>query len=168
MQAEQSPKPWYKHPWAWFVIALPASVVVASISTYFIAMKGLDPVITKDYYKEGLAVNTDLTLEKNAINLGLHAQVSIDNQTVTVKLAAKDAATLSAMRGSPIQFELENLSFQAANVNSLLMPVGVGEWRGQLEGKVSQATWSGRLIGPNWRISQRLENIKPVQFELKP
>ncbi len=168
MPTTNSIKPWYKHGWAWFLIALPMSVVVASISTYFIAMKGLDPVITKDYYKEGLAINKDLSLDKKAAQLGLSAKLDIDGQTVTLKLSAKDAGTLTALSRQPLKFELENLSFQANNLETTLMPIEAGVWRGQMTDKVSQATWSARLQGPDWRISQRLENVTPKSLELKP
>lgn len=168
MQVENSSTPWYKQAWPWILIALPGSVVIASISTYFLAVKGLDPVITTDYYKEGLAINTDLTLDKRAADLGLLADVTLDGQTVILKLSAKDKSTIDALARQPIKFELENLSFQAANLNSLLMPVEAGEWRGQLVGKVSQASWTARLIGPDWRITQRVENVVPTHLALKP
>lgn len=64
MQEIQTVKPWYKQFWPWMIMGLPASVVVASIVTYFIALDGIDSVISKDYYKEGLAINADLTLDK--------------------------------------------------------------------------------------------------------
>lgn len=43
-------KPWYKHPWVWFIIALPATAVVAGITTVVIATKGRDPLVG-EYYK---------------------------------------------------------------------------------------------------------------------
>lgn len=168
MQLEKSITPWYKQVWPWLLIALPLSVVIASIGTYFVALKGLDPVITKDYYKEGLAVNTDLTRDKKAADLGLVADVRIDGQVVTLKLNAKNQNTIDALSRQPIVFELENLSFQAANLNSTLMPIEPGVWRGQLVGSVSQASWTARVIGPDWRITQRVENTTPSHLMLKP
>lgn len=69
-------------------MGLPASVVIASIVTYFIALDGIDSVISKDYYKEGLAINTDLTLDKKATEMGLMADVEISRFTVVLKLSA--------------------------------------------------------------------------------
>ena len=50
-------KPWFKQFWPWFLIILPGTVVIASLATVIIAFKGADDVVSKDYYKEGLAIN---------------------------------------------------------------------------------------------------------------
>lgn len=38
---------WYKHPWVWFMIALPASAVVASLYTVYVASQHAPVVIAK-------------------------------------------------------------------------------------------------------------------------
>lgn len=169
MQEIQTVKPWYKQFWPWMIMGLPASVVIASIVTYFIALDGIDSVISKDYYKEGLAINTDLTLDKKATEMGLMADVEISaDSTVVLKLSAKDAAALKSMETRPIQLELENLSFQANNLSAVLIHAQSGEWRGKLSGQVSRATWHARVLGGEWRITQRIENTVPTHFILKP
>lgn len=50
-------KPWYKQFWPWFIIALPASAVIAGITTVFIAYENADSLVVDDYYKEGKAIN---------------------------------------------------------------------------------------------------------------
>lgn len=40
--------PWYKQFWPWFIIALPASVVVASFFTLWLAISNPDPLIVDD------------------------------------------------------------------------------------------------------------------------
>lgn len=165
-------KPWYRHQWPWILMGLPFSVVVASFITYFIAIKGLDPVISKDYYKDGLAVNADLSLDQRAASLGLAAQVEFDNGHVVLYLSAKDEKTIKQLHGQPLKLELENLSFQASNVNAILVPNhntnSNGQWQGQLDGPLRQSTWRVRLIGPDWRISARLDNMIPRTLHLKP
>lgn len=168
MQEIQTVKPWYKQFWSWMIMGLPASVVVASIVTYFIALDGIDSVISKDYYKEGLAINADLTLDKKAETLGLVADVELLDSNVTLKLSAPDANVLKEMQSRPIQFELENLSFQAKNLDAVLIPAEPGVWRGKLNGQVSKATWNARVLGGEWRITQRIENTVPTHFVLKP
>ena len=73
MQTGNTVTPWYKQFWPWVLIGLPTSVVIASVVTYFLAINGMDSVISKDYYKEGLAVNADLERDKKAVALGLSA-----------------------------------------------------------------------------------------------
>lgn len=41
------PAPWYKHAWVWFIIALPATAVVASLYTVYIAKQNAPQVIAK-------------------------------------------------------------------------------------------------------------------------
>lgn len=40
--------PWYKQFWPWFIIALPASVVVASFVTLWLALSNPDPLVVED------------------------------------------------------------------------------------------------------------------------
>lgn len=39
--------PWYKYPWVWFMISLPASAVVAGLYTVYIAHQNAPQVIAK-------------------------------------------------------------------------------------------------------------------------
>lgn len=40
--------PWYKQFWPWFIIALPASVVVASFFTLWLAISNPDQIVLSD------------------------------------------------------------------------------------------------------------------------
>ena len=42
-------QPWYKHPWVWFIIALPASAVIAGVITFYIAHQNAPQVIAKEH-----------------------------------------------------------------------------------------------------------------------
>ena len=59
MQEPRIVKPWYKQFWPWVIIGLPTSVVIASIVTYFIALDGIDSVVSKDYYKEAARLGNE-------------------------------------------------------------------------------------------------------------
>ena len=52
--------PWYKYGHVWLIISGPAIVVVAGIVTAWIAVRSADPVIDKDYYRDGLEINKTL------------------------------------------------------------------------------------------------------------
>lgn len=41
-------KPWYKQFWPWFIIMLPASAVVASVATLFIAINNPDYMVLEE------------------------------------------------------------------------------------------------------------------------
>ena len=41
-------EPWYRQFWPWFIIALPASVVIASFITLWLAISNPDQLVIKD------------------------------------------------------------------------------------------------------------------------
>lgn len=67
--------PWYRQFWAWFVFILPATVVVAGITTVIIATRYSDNLVVDNYYKEGLAINRYLAQDQYAQAHGLSAEL---------------------------------------------------------------------------------------------
>jgi hypothetical protein len=61
---ESNSKPWWRYPLVWMVISGPACVVVAGFATLWIAIKIPDPVVSEDYYREGLEINRTLVDKK--------------------------------------------------------------------------------------------------------
>ena len=74
-------KPWYRHFWAWFVLAIPAASVVMGISLVYVASQNKVSMVKDDYYKEGKAINQRIDKLKRAIALGLTAEVSFSRET---------------------------------------------------------------------------------------
>lgn len=48
VQAPAVIEPWYKQFWPWFIIALPASVVIASFFTLWLAISNPDHLVVTD------------------------------------------------------------------------------------------------------------------------
>jgi hypothetical protein len=69
---------WYKEPWLLLVIGGPLLVVCASLFTGFIAFRGADQVVAKDYYRQGLMINTNLQRDAKARELALYAGLQLD------------------------------------------------------------------------------------------
>lgn len=61
------PEPWWKFGHVWLVIAGPAVVVVASFVTLYLAITRPDPLVSEDYYRQGMEINK--TLDKAATSL---------------------------------------------------------------------------------------------------
>jgi hypothetical protein len=76
MNAIPTPAPWYRQPWPWILMSGPAVVVVASLFSAYLAVRGADPVIEEDYYRRGLEINAELARLQNAAALGLHAELA--------------------------------------------------------------------------------------------
>jgi hypothetical protein len=68
--------PWYRQPWPWFLIALPAIAVVGGIVTTVLAVRSDDGLVASDYYKRGLGINAELSRRERAAELGLSAEIS--------------------------------------------------------------------------------------------
>ena len=67
--------PWYKQFWPWFLIALPASVVIGSFVTLGLFSKNAVSLVAEDYYKKGKGINIDLSKINAAKELDLGAMV---------------------------------------------------------------------------------------------
>ncbi len=77
---------WYKQFWPWFLIFLPASVVVASMFTIMLATDNADSLVVDDYYKKALQINRDLTKIEHAKKIGLSGSVVIHNDSLQLNL----------------------------------------------------------------------------------
>ncbi len=84
-----SPKPWYREFWPWFLMSLPATAVIAGITTVVIAVRSSDGMVVGDYYKAGLAINQTLARDNAAYALGLTATVRNEDGALLLTLAGR-------------------------------------------------------------------------------
>jgi len=88
-------QPWYRQPWPWFLISLPALAVAGGIVTVILALRTSDGVVAPDYYKRGLAINEELSRRERAGALGVKVSLSADSlrqgDRVTVRVASAEA-----------------------------------------------------------------------------
>ena len=89
------PAPWWKFGHVWLVIAGPAIVVVAGFVTLYIALRYPDPVISKDYYREGIEINK--TQANSAASMAPAVQGRNHAQTGVVVLDS----TINPAAGTP-------------------------------------------------------------------
>lgn len=92
--------PWYRQPWPWFLISLPATAVVAGLATYFIAARGFDGPVVADYYKQGLAINEEIGRSELARRLEVEAKIGFDG------LAAGERVRVELTSAQPLPPEL--------------------------------------------------------------
>ncbi len=79
-------RPWYKEPWLWLVILLPASAVVAGIATVIIAVRNADDLVDDNYYQSGLAINRNLDAQKKAQQLDIKGRLFLSQQKIQLQL----------------------------------------------------------------------------------
>lgn len=163
---QNTPLPWYRQFWPWFIIALPASVVVAGISMVFVAFHHADTLVNDDYYRDGLAINERLAEDQEALRLGLRAEVVFDTLTgeVTVELAGAEdpVKSLKLLLIHPVD-ENRDQSIDLAYL-------GEGRYRADLE-SVPANRYYLRLQAPpgqGWRLNGELDFTSARQVTLIP
>ncbi len=83
-------EPWYKQGWPWTLIAIPFLTVVAGVITIIIASNTDDSLVQDDYYKKGLAINSNLALTQFAADNQIAATAYFDqaSKLLLVKLSS--------------------------------------------------------------------------------
>ena len=74
--------PWYRQPWPWFLISLPAAAIIGCIVTTVLAVRSADGVVA-DYYQRGLSINNELARTRRARGLEANAALPIDETRPT-------------------------------------------------------------------------------------
>ena len=128
--------PWYRQFWPWFLIALPASAVVAGFITLYIAISNRDSLVVDDYYKQGLAINQRLKEQQvaKALNLTAHASLDPISHRLTLVLTASheiDEPTLKLSMVHATQADQDQiilLKRQATNTYTASLNVKPGKW----------------------------------------
>ncbi|MDF3031817.1 MAG: hypothetical protein K0R03_2375 [Moraxellaceae bacterium] len=148
--AHEERKPWYRHPWVWFMLALPASAVIAGIATVVIAVVHQDSLVRDDWYKEGKAINQSIARDSAATRLGLAAGLRIDAVTgeVIVNLRQKNAA---AVQPATLTLNFSHPTLASAD-QSLTLARRDGSYRGQLAQPL-KGRYAVELGSPEWRLT---------------
>lgn len=76
-----SAPPWWKFGYVWLVLAGPAVVVVASFVTLYLALSRPDPLVSQDYYRQGININQTLDAAATAASLAPAVQARNHAQT---------------------------------------------------------------------------------------
>src|SRR5512136_1188710 len=88
--------PWYRQPWPWFLISLPAIAVVGGSITFYLAARDWDGPVASDYYKQGLAINEEIARSRRATELGIEATVKLSG------LAAGERVRIELQSAQPL------------------------------------------------------------------
>lgn len=75
---KQAGESWRSVGLMWFVVGLPATVVVAGLITVGIAVKSSDDVVRDDFRKEGLAIYSDPSRDAAAAEIGARILLTVD------------------------------------------------------------------------------------------
>lgn len=142
-------KPWYREPWPWFLISLPAAAVVAGIATVWIAATNADGLVVGDYYKAGLAINQTLERDDAARALGLNASLSDEDGALSLSLRGN----LNAWPGQ-LTLVLAHPTRPGMDQSIALSHAGGGRYRAALPA-LPPGKWHAQLsdAAATWRLA---------------
>ena len=143
-------KPWFRQFWPWFLIALPASVVVAGFATLYIANRHADDLVVDDYYKNGLAINRQLEKKQRAAAQGITAQLRFDPRSVSITVDGPvTSEQLLLLMSHPLEadrdFAVTVTSVEAGLYTAMLEAPVAPRWHWTLQNNQDATGW--RLDG---------------------
>jgi uncharacterized protein len=164
MQREATPsrrKPWYREPWPWLLMAGPAIVVVAGLTTAFIAFRGADGLVADDYYKQGLSVNREIARDQAARDLGVAGAIELLPDRVRVTLRASSALPdrITVRFAHPSRASEDRVVHTAR--------VADGAWEAPLP-QLHAGRWLAIVEAERWRVSAQLNTKAASAAELSP
>lgn len=145
-------RPVWKEPMVWLIAGLPASVVVASFVTYYIAATNVDPLVNAGYHKEGLAPVQDTSKFERAAELAINGELVIRDGVAEISLAGR-------MEALPVGLELllQHPSDASQDVKVLFSDRGTGLYTGLLPARLSgKRQWILEPEDRGWRLSGEL------------
>ena len=151
LHGDGSQAPWYRQFWPWFLIALPASVVAASMFTIWLATRSPNPMVVDDYSR--IARSTEQRRERDlaAAALGVEARIRILPGVGLVELelfpASLQPAGLQLLLSHPLVAERDQV------VELMRTPTG---WSGSLP--PLEGRWYLQLYPQDgdWRLAGEL------------
>lgn len=142
-------KPWYREPWPWFLISLPATAVIAGLITVWFAAKSADGLVVGDYYKAGLAINQTLARDDVARDLALHATLRVDDGMLALTLDGRLLAY-----PAQLTLVLAHPTRQGQDQQLTLDHIGNGRYRAAFPA-LADGKWHALLsdAAATWRLS---------------
>ncbi len=154
-------QPWYRQFWPWFLIALPATAVVAGIATVIIAVNNHVDLVKDETTKLGKMVTTETRQDDTAREMGLKATVHLVPQTGTL---AVEVSTLP----DEVILEVVHATLAEKDQQIHLRREPDGLFRGQLQ-PLQAGKWELRLsdVKHQWRLTAPYNGLDD-QVELRP
>ncbi|MGB5454659.1 MAG: FixH family protein [Gammaproteobacteria bacterium] len=157
--------PWYTYKIVWLVIAIPAASVFAGMFMIYLAVNTDDGLVVDDYYKEGMAINQSLLRDKSATELGLSAQLRVEEAGDMVRLSFNKGA----LANYPDRMTLHFQHATHAGHDQILALVRAPEdqYIGYLKQTIKEGVWHIMLSTEQWRLVERVHWQNGLNINLR-
>jgi hypothetical protein len=170
--------PWYRQGWPWFLIAPPAIAVIGGAVTFYLAAHSWDGPVAQDYYKQGLAINTEIARAARAAELGISADVALEGLAAGDRVRVTVHATQPLPPEAALQFRLVHPGRRDADRVALLGRAAiaedrrsasyVGEWSSDAAARPAQpVAWQAVLETREWRVDDGFSTAGAGAFTLR-
>lgn len=147
-------QPWYTYKILWLVIAIPAASVFAGMFMIYLAVNTDDGLVVDDYYKEGMAINQSLLRDRTAAELGLSAQLSMEEAGDTVRLSFNKGAL--ANYPDQLTLHFQHATYAGNDQVLALVKAPENQYIGYLKQAIKEGVWHIMLSTEQWRLVERV------------
>ena len=158
--------PWYRHKLVWMIIAIPAASVFAGIYLIYLATNTDHSLVVDDYYKQGMAINQNLQRDKTAAQLGLGAQLVVED--------SGDMIRLTLVKGrledypDKLTLHFQHATHDAHDQVVPLVRAPQNQYIGYLKEAIKEGVWHIMLSTDQWRLMERVHWQNGLKINLAP
>lgn len=149
--------PWYRQPWPWLLMIMPATAMFGGIFTWWLAAHSNHSLVVDDYYREGRAINQQLARDDRATQLGLRANLAAAAGGILVTIEGRMAPDAYP---DALQLRLVHATESALDAQVMLRHGGGGRYlaSGALP---ASGHWIVHLEDPqrSWRLLARTDRF---------
>jgi hypothetical protein len=155
MQREDT-DPWYRQFWPWFIIALPATAVVAGLYTLWLAMQTSDSLVVQS--NDGLHIVTErnTAAEREASRLELSAHITIQSESGAVSVSLTGHPDVEYPDSLSLQLRHPTMASRDSHIELLrAMPDAAGNpaWAGHFVSLPTGRFYLTLSSNNDWRLS---------------
>ncbi|TDT39396.1 hypothetical protein DES49_2321 [Halospina denitrificans] len=165
MKDDDKQRPWYREPWPWVLIAIPAAAVIWSIFLIIVSFNYQVSMVEDDYYDEGMGINRELSRDVEAASLGLTAEVDASaGKHLDITLNSEQQRNWDKLK-----IELLHPTLGDRDQSVTAQRTGAGQYRARID-ELSEGRWylDIRNADNEWRLKGELELPREEPLVLKP
>lgn len=174
MQSDEMKKPWHSYPLVWMMISIPLSAVVMGVIMIWLAVDTDDGLVADDYYKQGLAINDVITLDKKASELALGAVIQFASNSKVINVQFDKG--LLGDYPAVLQLNFQHATRANSDI-SITLNRGMGDrYIGYLDKPISEGVWyfevsnNSDAVEESWKLNARSyvrsDNVIKLQSDL--